>query len=203
MTDPILPSSTLHTVAVFCGSNFGRTDAYRSGAKQLGQTLARRGIELVYGGTDKGLMGVVANAVLDGGGKAYGVINRGLYERGHLHPRLAHYEIVPEMRTRKARMGELSGAFIALPGGFGTFEEFFEAATLTQLGEQVRPCGALNVGGFFDPMLAMLDHAVEEGFLKAVHRNMLVIESEPEALLDRLLCWESPQVTKWINQPGA
>lgn len=195
------------SIAVFCGSNHGQSPAYAEAASALGQCMAARGITLVYGGTHLGLMGVVADAVLEAGGTVVGVIHRRLHERGHLHAGLSRHEIVPDIRSRKARMSELADAFIALPGGLGTLEELFEAATLTQLADHVgrsaKACGALNVSGFFDPMRLMLDRAVDEGFMKAAHRDMIVIESAPELMLDRLSDWSAPTVSKWINQPAA
>jgi uncharacterized protein (TIGR00730 family) len=195
------------TVAVFCGSNHGSSAVYADAARALGRTIADRGLCLVYGGTHLGLMGVVADAALAAGGEVCGVIHRRLYERGHLHGSLTRHEIVPDLRSRKARMAELADAFIALPGGLGTLEELFEAATLTQLNDHVgRPakaCAALNVAGFFEPMRALLDRAVDQGFMKAPHRDMIVFEADPDRLLDRLACWSAPTVSKWIGQPGA
>ncbi|MEF7616646.1 TIGR00730 family Rossman fold protein [Aquincola sp. MAHUQ-54] len=206
MTDrPVVPSpaAALRSVAVFCGSNFGASAEYAEAARALGAALATRGIRLVYGGTNKGLMGVLADAVLGAGGEAVGVINRRLHERGHLHPALTAHEVVDHMRIRKARMAELADAFVAMPGGLGTLEELFEAATLTQLGDHSKACGALNVRGFYDPMRTMLDRAVDEGFLKAEHRDMVVIDADPQRLLDALQAWQAPTVTKWIGQPGS
>jgi uncharacterized protein (TIGR00730 family) len=131
------------------------------------------------------------------------VINRRLFERGHLHPTLTSHEVVDHMRIRKARMAELADAFIAMPGGLGTLEELFEAATLTQLGEHSKACGALNVRGFYYPMRVMLERAASEGFLKAEHRDMIVIDADPARLLDALQTWRAPNVTKWIDQPGS
>jgi len=196
-------SVPLSSIAVFCGSNFGNSPVYADAARALGQAMAQRGIRLVYGGTNKGLMGVLADATLAAGGDAVGIINRRLYARGHLHPALTAHEVVEHMRARKARMAELADAFIALPGGLGTLEELFEAATLTQLGDQAKACGALNVLGFYDPMRAMLTHAVSAGFLKPEHRDMMLIDDAPDRLLDALQVWQPPQVSKWINQPGA
>ena len=191
------------SVAVFCGSNYGSSDDYANGARLLGRELAARRITLVYGGTTKGLMGVLADETLAAGGVVVGVINQRLHERGHLHPGLTRHEVATDMRTRKARMAELADAFIALPGGLGTLEELFEMATLTQLGDHAKACGALNTRGFYDPTRAMLERAVGEGFLKAEHRDMIVLDSDPSALLDRLVAWEPPSVTKWIGQPGS
>lgn len=195
------------TVAVFCGSNHGASAVYADAARALGRAIAGRGLKLVYGGTHLGLMGVVADAALAAGGDVCGVIHRRLHDRGHLHGALTRHEIVPDLRSRKARMAELADAFIALPGGLGTLEELFEAATLTQLNDHVgRPakaCAALDVAGFFGPMRALLDRAVDEGFMKAPHRDMIVFEADPERLLDRLAAWSAPTVSKWIGQPGA
>lgn len=193
----------IHTVAVFSGSNFGGSPEYADAARALGSEIARRGLTLVYGGTAKGLMGVVADAALAGGGEVVGIINQRLFDRGHLHTSLTRHEVATDMRSRKARMGELADAFIALPGGLGTLEELFEAATLTQLGDHLKAVGCLNVRGFFEPVYQLLDHAVQEGFMKAEHRDMLVLNSAPGALLDQLQQWTAPTVTKWIGQPGS
>jgi uncharacterized protein (TIGR00730 family) len=194
---------TMNSVAVFCGSNLGHSPDYRDAAEALGREIAERGLTLVYGGTHMGLMGVLADAALAAGGEVTGVINQRLHDRGHLHPRLTRHEIAPMMRERKAGMALLADAFIALPGGLGTLEELFEAATLTQLGDHVKACGALDVRGFYAPMRAMLQHAVDEGFMKPEHRDMVVIDADPAALLDRLSAWQAPSVDKWIARPGA
>lgn len=196
-------SNSMKAVAVFCGSNFGVSPVYRESAAALGRALAARGITVVYGGTNKGLMGVVADAALAAGGSVVGVINRRLHERGHLHGGLTRHEVAATMRERKARMAELADGFIALPGGLGTLEELLEAATLTQLGDHSKPCGVLNVQGFYDPLRAMLEKAAAEGFMKAEHRDMLVSAAQPEALIDALAAWRAPAVDKWIGQPGS
>lgn len=193
----------LHSVAVFCGSNFGHSPVYAQAAHALGTAIARRGITLIYGGTHKGLMGVVADAAFGAGGTVVGVINQRLLDRGHLHTGITRHEVAADMRARKARMSELADAFIALPGGLGTLEELLEAATLTQLGDHAKPCGALNVQGFYEPLRAMLSQATTEGFMKAEHRDMLALQPDPEHLLDALASWQAPTVTKWIGQPGS
>ncbi|WP_420227051.1 TIGR00730 family Rossman fold protein [Pigmentiphaga litoralis] len=199
--DAITASPTLlKSVAVFCGSNFGASPEYAHAARALGTEIACRGLTLVYGGTHKGLMGLMADAALEAGGKVVGIINQRLHDRGHLHPKLTQHEIVTDMRARKARMADLVDAFIAMPGGLGTLEELFEAATLTQLGDHTKACGALNVRGFYDPMRAMLTRAVDEGFLKTEHRDMIVIDADPASLLDGLADWKAPTVTKWIEK---
>ncbi|GGX37290.1 putative cytokinin riboside 5'-monophosphate phosphoribohydrolase [Pigmentiphaga litoralis] len=199
--DAITASPTLiKSVAVFCGSNFGASPEYADAARALGTEIARRGLTLVYGGTHKGLMGLMADAALAAGGRVVGIINQRLHDRGHLHPLLTQHEIVTDMRARKARMADLVDAFIAMPGGLGTLEELFEAATLTQLGDHTKACGALNVRGFYDPMRAMLTRAVDEGFLKTEHRDMIVIDADPASLLDALADWKAPTVNKWIEK---
>lgn len=197
----------MKTVAVFCGSNFGVSPAYREAAMALGAEIAARGLSLVYGGTQKGLMGVLADSALAAGGSVRGVIHMRLHARGHLHPRLTYHELAHDMRDRKARMAQHADAFLALPGGLGTLEELFEMAALTQLADHSpvpsKACGVLNVNGFYDPMCAMLDRAVDEGFMKPEHRDMFVVEANPAALLDALAAWEPPRVDKWIAQPGS
>jgi hypothetical protein len=193
----------MQSVAVFCGSNFGHSPLYAQAAQALGRAIAGRGLTLVYGGTHKGLMGVVADAALGANGAVVGIINRRLFDRGHLHAGLTRHEVASDMRERKARMSELADAFIALPGGLGTFEELLEAATLTQLGDHTKPCGALNVHGFYDPLQALLARATTEGFMKVEHRDMLVLQPDPETLLDALAAWKPPTVNKWIDQPGS
>lgn len=188
----------LKSLAVYCGSNFGLSPAYAEGARALGQTLAERDITLIYGGTHKGLMGVVADAVLAAGGRAHGVISQRLFERGHLHSGLTQHEITPDMRSRKARMVALADGFIALPGGLGTLEELFEVATLTQLGDHVKPCGALNIGGFYDPMRAMLENMAKEEFMRIEHVDMIQLDADPQQLIARMERWEMPKVEKWF-----
>ncbi len=193
----------MRSVAVFCGSNFGSAPEYAAAAQALGTLVAQRGLTLVYGGTHKGLMGVVANAALAAGGTVVGVINQRLHSRGHLHPGLTRHEVAADMRARKARMAALADAFIALPGGLGTLEELLEAATLTQLGDHHKACAALNVRGYYAPLRLMLEQATTEGFMKAEHRDMLIVQEDPALLLDALAAWTPPTVTKWIGQPGS
>lgn len=178
--------TSLRRVCVFCGSKVGTDEQYRTAAVDLGRLLVREGIGLVYGGGSIGLMGVIADAVLAEGGKVIGVIPESLATEELLHPRVADMRVVPSMHARKALMAELSDAFIAMPGGFGTFEEFFEVVTWSQLRLHRKQTGLLNVGGFYDPLVRLVDHAVQEGFIKPKHRELLVIEERPEMLLDRL-----------------
>lgn len=195
--------TAIRSVAVFCGSNFGVSGIYRESATLLGREIAARRWTLVYGGTTKGLMGVVADACRSAGGEVVGVINRRLHDRGHLHPGLTRHEVAATMRDRKGRMCELADAFVALPGGLGTLEELLEAATLTQLGEHVKGCGVLNVQGYYEPLRAMVDKAVAEGFVRPEHRDMFVLREDPRALLDALEAWQPPGTDKWIGQPGS
>lgn len=196
-------SEAVKSVAVFCGSNFGTAPEYAASAAHLGALIAQRGLTLVYGGTHKGLMGVVADAALANGGTVVGVITRRLHECGHLHEGLTRHEIVSDMRARKARMAELVEAFIALPGGLGTLEELLEAATLSQLGDHRKACGALDVRGYYRPLRVLLETATSEGFLKPEHRDMLIIETDAARLLDGLSAWTPPTVSKWIGQPDS
>jgi len=195
--------TSLRSVAVFSGSNFGVSPDYAQQACALGTAIARRGMRMIYGGTHKGLMGVVADAALAAGGEVFGVINQRLYDQGHLHPGLTHHEITESMRVRKARMGELADAFIALPGGLGTLEELLEVATLTQLGEHRKAFACLNVQQFFEPLRQLMRHVQREGFMKVEHGEMFIIEADPDHLLDALGAWQAPTVSKWIDSPCA
>lgn len=193
----------LRSIAVFSGSNYGFNPDYVEGAQALGREIAKRGLRLVYGGTNKGLMGVMADAVLAEGGEVIGIITRLLFDLGHLHGGLTRHEVTQDMRSRKTRMSEWADAFIALPGGLGTFEELFEVATLTQLGEHHKGVACLNIGDFFNPVRSLLDHAVKEGFMKTEHSEMLIFNTDPSALIDALEQWQAPTVTKWIGPPGS
>ena len=187
-------------ICVFCGSAIGNQPVYREVAVAMGSLLARRGIGLVYGGGHVGLMGVVADACLAAGGEVIGVIPQALADREIAHARLTELHVVDSMHTRKAMMADLSDAFIAMPGGVGTFEEFFEAVTWTQLGLHKKPCGLLNAGAFYTPLAAFIDQAVSEGFIKPVHRAFIVVDDNPERLLDTLGTVKLPDVPKWIRK---
>ena len=189
-------------ICVFCGSSSGSRPAYTEAARRLGRLLAERGIRLVYGGSHLGLMGTVADAVLAAGGAVTGVIPRMLVEKEAAHRQLADLRVVGSMHERKALMAELADGFIAMPGGFGTLEEFCEMLTWAQLGVHRKPCGLLNVEGFYDPLLALLDHAVRERFLKPVNRDLLLAETVPETLLDRMARVPPPLVDKWLDRAG-
>lgn len=189
----------LAAVCVFCGSRAGRRPEYADAAAALGREIARRGARLVYGGGDVGLMKVVADACLDAGGEAIGVIPRFLDEHEVGHRRLTRLEVVETMHERKARLAELADAFVALPGGLGTLEELFELWTAGLLGLHGKPCGMLEVDGFYAPLLAFLDRLVAEGFLDAEHRAMLRVEPDAARLLDRLAAPAPPALAKYAR----
>ena len=191
-------SKPIRSIAVFCGSNVGQGDAYVAGAAALGRAIGAAGITLVYGGTHKGHMGVLADAVLAAGGQAHGVITARLHERGHLHERLTRHEIVDGMRARKARMADLADAFIALPGGIGTLEEFMEIWTLNQLGDIDKPAGLFDIDGYYRPFMSFIDHMIAERFLPAAHRASIVVEADAERLLAGLATFEKVDVPKWL-----
>ncbi|MGH9750296.1 MAG: TIGR00730 family Rossman fold protein [Candidatus Polarisedimenticolia bacterium] len=186
-------------ICVFCGSSPGRDPAYREAAVALGRVLAARGLGLVYGGGRVGLMGALADAVLQAGGEAIGVIPRALQDREIGHTGLTDLRIVGSMHERKALMAELSDGFVALPGGLGTLEELFEVWTWGQLGLHVRPCGLLDARGFFRPLVTLVDHLVTEGFVHPENRAMLLVAGEPEPLLDGMESWRAPAVQRWVT----
>lgn len=187
----------MRSIAVYCGSNFGRGEEYLKAADHLGRTLAARSIRLVYGGTTKGLMGVVADATLRAGGQVHGVITERLLERGQLHEGLTTHDVVPDMRSRKARMAQLAEGFVAMPGGLGTLEELFEIWVEGQLYPPARPIGLLDVGGFFGPFFGMIDHMVQERFLPEAHKRMVVAHADPVALMEAMCAYQPVAVEKW------
>jgi uncharacterized protein (TIGR00730 family) len=195
----------MKSLCVFCGSNAGHNPTYRAEAEKLGRLLAARQIELVYGAGNIGLMGAVADACLDAGGTVTGIIPEALVGKEVAgrpvdHRALTRLEVVDSMHTRKARMAELSDGFIALPGGFGTFEEFCEILTWGQLGFHVKPMGLLNINGFYDPLLALFDHAVSEGFLRAPNRAMALVSSDIDDLLEQMANYRPEPVSKWLKE---
>ncbi|MBD2465835.1 TIGR00730 family Rossman fold protein [Oscillatoria sp. FACHB-1407] len=190
----------MQRVCVFCGSNMGIRPVYQLAAEAMGKALAKRGLELVYGGGNVGLMGVVADATLNAGGKVIGVIPQLLVDKELAHPNLTQLHIVNSMHERKALMADLSDAFIALPGGFGTFEEFCEVLTWSQLGIHHKAFGLLNVERYYDNLLALFDHAVDEQFLAPKHRSLVLQSSDPDRLLDALLNYQPVMVDKWLNR---
>lgn len=198
MPDPSSPPRP-SSICVFCGSQPGADPAYLEVAREFGALLARRGIGLVYGGARVGLMGALADAALEDGGRVTGVIPQGLWEREVGHTGLSELLVVDSMHERKALMAERAEAFVALPGGAGTLEELFEVWTWGQLGIHAKPVALLNVGGYWDPLLAMLDHMVEQRFLRAPHRAMVVVDERPDRLLAKLEAYEAPVVPRWMK----
>jgi uncharacterized protein (TIGR00730 family) len=190
----------LQSVCVFCGSSTGGNAAYTEAARSLGTTLAEANIRLVFGGGHVGLMGVISNAALAAGGEVIGVIPKFLVERELAHEGLSDLRIVGSMHERKALMSDLSEGFIALPGGTGTLEEFFEVLTWAQLGEHEKPCGLLNVAGYYDPLLTAFDRMVEADFLSESNRALLLVEDDPERILQRFDHYEPPKTVKWIDR---
>ena len=184
----------MKAVAVFCGGSRGRGEVYLEAARTVGRTLAERGLTLVYGGGHIGLMGALADAALSAGGEVVGVMPQSLLDRELAHQRLSRLEVVPDMLTRKARMAELTDAFVALPGGYGTLDELFEMLTWTQIGAQTKPCGVLNVAGYYDALLAWVDHAVQEGLVRVGHRALLQEDEDIDVLLEKLSVWTHLEV---------
>jgi uncharacterized protein (TIGR00730 family) len=184
--------SDLRSICVFCGASTGRDPRYAAAATSVGRTLAERGIELVYGGGRLGLMGAVADAALTAGGRVTGVIPAGLVERELAHRGVTELRIVSTLHERKAVMAELSDGFLALPGGLGTLEELAEVLSWAQLGLHRKPIGALDVGGFFGPLVGHLDHAAREGFVSEDHRDLLLVDVDLDRLLSRFAAWTSP-----------
>ncbi len=191
--------SEIRRLAIFCGSNLGARPHYVEATRALGRLLCARGIGIVYGGSNVGLMAALADAMLDDLGDVIGIIPRMLVEREVANTALADLRIVDSMHERKAMMAGLADGFIALPGGIGTLEEFFEIWTWGQLGMHNKPCGLLNVADYFDSLLEFLDRAVAERFIRDVHRQMVIVERDPAVLLSRFEDYEPPQVVKWIN----
>jgi uncharacterized protein (TIGR00730 family) len=190
-------------VCVFTGSSEGRISTYRTAAVLLGQTLVARGYDLVYGGARVGLMGALANAVLEAGGQVIGVIPDALVAREVAHTGLTDLRVVSSMHERKALMADLSDGFIAMPGGWGTLEELFEVLTWGQLGLHRKPCGLLNIDGYFDALLAFLRHAVAEQFVRPEFDRLLPVSASPDDLLDLFAAFEPPVVRKWIDRSSS
>ncbi len=193
-------SHPLRRLCVFCGSSKGQRADYLHAAQTLGRTLAEQRIELVYGGGNVGLMGAVADAVITHGGHVIGVIPESLMAKEVGHRGLPDLRIVKTMHERKALMAEMSDGFIALPGGYGTFDELFEIITWAQLGIHTKPVGILNVAGFFDPLLALVDHAIQERFVRAEQRALIHTQAEIPALLNAMREHRPPTVHKWIDK---
>ena len=189
----------MKNICVYCGSNPGRLPEYRDAARLLGYEMAGRGLGLVYGGASIGVMGAVADAVLERGGQAVGVIPYSLATKEVSHDGLDELIVVDSMHERKAKMAELSDGFIALPGGWGTIEEIFEMLTWAQLGFHEKPCGLLNVAAYYDQLFAFLENAIKQQFVKEEFRPMIIMDEAPAVLLDRFDHYRAPKVKKWIG----
>ncbi len=192
--------SPVNSICIYCGSSPGRLDAYASAAYSLAESLVSRNIRLVYGGASIGIMGMVADRVLKLGGQAVGVIPKALAYKEVAHQHLTELHVTQSMHERKMLMAELSDGFIALPGGIGTLEELFEIWTWAQLGFHHKPCGLLNVEGYYDALIKFLDHVMAEQFVKEHHHAMLMVETHPEALLDRYASYQPPAVKHWLDK---
>jgi uncharacterized protein (TIGR00730 family) len=190
----------MKSIAVFCGSNSGFRPEYRQAAQTLAGDLVERNIRLVFGGGNIGLMGIIADTVMKAGGQVIGIIPDSLDDREVGHRGITELKVVGSMHERKAMMAELSDGFIAMPGGIGTFEEFFEILTWAQLGFHEKPCGLLNVAGYYDGLLRLCDNAVTEGFLRPVHRRLILDESESAILLERMTNYKPEAVEKWLDR---
>lgn len=187
-------------LCVYLGSSAGTRPLYREAAQRFGTLLAQRGIGLVYGGGTVGLMGVIADAVCAGGGEVIGVIPEALRAREHDHQGITELHVVQTMHERKAMMADLADGFVTLPGGIGTFEEMFEAWCWSQLGYHRKPVGLLDVGGFYSGLRRFIDDVVEEGFLQPRHRAMLIVESDPETMLERMATYQPPETEPWLAE---
>ena len=191
---------TIRKICVYCGSSPGKNPAFSVAACSLAKAMCERGIGLVYGGAAVGVMGALANAVLEAGGEAIGVIPRSLAVKEVAHAKLTELHVVSSMHDRKAMMAELADGFIALPGGWGTLEEIFEILTWAQLGFHEKPCGLLNIEGYYDGLIDFLDNAIEQQFVREVCRPMLMTAREPVELLDRFAGYRAPRVRKWMAE---
>ena len=192
----------MKSICVFCGSADSVHADYRTAARQMGMTLARRGIRLIFGGGRTGLMGEVAEGALSAGGEVIGIIIPSMNTESLAHTGLTRMDVMPDMHARKARMHELSEGYIALPGGFGTWDELFEALTWAQTGAHEKPVGLLNVKNYYDPLLAALDHAVAEGFIFSEHRRAICCKTDPMELLNEMEEYEHPHeaVKRWMRE---
>jgi uncharacterized protein (TIGR00730 family) len=192
----------MQSVTVFCGSSAGFDDAHNDAVVAIASALVARNVTVVYGGASVGSMGVLADTSLALGGRVVGVLPRHLSEKEIGHAGLTEMHLVESMHERKALMTDLSDGFIALPGGFGTLDELFEVLTWAQLGAHNKPIGLLNTRGYFDPLLAFIDHTIAEGFVRSENRDLLLVETDPAALLDAMECYKPAGVSKWIDKSG-
>ncbi|MFA5920645.1 MAG: TIGR00730 family Rossman fold protein [Methylococcaceae bacterium] len=192
--------TSINSICIYCGSSPGRLDAYASAAFSLAESLVSRNIRLVYGGASIGIMGMVADQVLKLGGQVIGVIPKALAHKEVAHHHLTELHVTQSMHERKMLMAELSDGFVALPGGIGTLEELFEIWTWAQLGFHRKPCGLLNVEGYYDSLITFLDHVLAEQFVKKHHHAMLIVETNPDALLDHYVNYQPPAVKHWVGK---
>ncbi|TYA74196.1 LOG family protein [Seonamhaeicola marinus] len=190
----------MHNITVFCGSSFGNDPEFELHAKMLGETLAEQNITLVYGGANVGLMGAIANGALSKKGKVIGVLPKFLASKELAHKGISELILVETMHERKTKMNELCDGVIALPGGFGTLEELFEMLTWGQLGLHKKPIGILNVNGYYDDLVNLLNTMVEKGLLKSINRQMLLVSDNVNELIDKMKNYQAPEVGKWINK---
>ncbi len=188
----------MQRICLFCGSSTGRLEAYAQTAAELGRKLAESGVGLVYGGGRVGLMGAAADASLAAGGEVFGIIPKAICDLEVQHKGCTELHVVESMHIRKQLMHDMSDGFITLPGGHGTFDELFETLTWLQLGYHAKPVGLLNVAGYYDPMIAMLNHSLEEGFLTPFVRELLIIDDDLDSLLTRMEQWEAPDLKQWL-----
>ncbi len=189
----------MRSICVFCGSSAGRNSTYKGAAVDLGRLLAQKNLRLIYGGGNIGLMGEIAQSVIQGGGSAIGVIPQFLVEKELVYDKLTEIRVVDTMHERKATMAELADAFIAMPGGFGTLEETVEVLTWAQLGLHEKPIGLLNIDGYYSHLNQFFEHMIAEGFLLGEYKNMLLVEDNPDALLNSLSTYKVPDIDKWGN----
>ncbi len=192
--------TAINSICIYCGSSPGRLDAYASAAFSLAEALVSRNVRLVYGGASIGIMGMVADQVLKLGGQAVGVIPKALAHKEVAHHHLTELHVTQSMHERKMLMAELSDGFVALPGGIGTLEELFEIWTWAQLGFHQKPCGLLNVEGYYDALIKFLAHVLAEQFVKEHHHAMLIVETNPDALLDSYVNYQPPAVKHWVGK---
>lgn len=198
--DKIINNITMKSITVFCGSSFGSDEIYKEQATLLGQTLAKENIQLIYGGANVGLMGAVADGILQEGGKAIGVLPHFLQSKEIAHNNLTELILVETMHERKTKMNELCDGVIVLPGGYGTLEEFFEMITWAQLGLHKKPIAILNIDGFYDDLIKLVQTMVDKGFLKQINQEMLLVSDSIDELLEKMKNYQAPAVGKWISK---
>lgn len=191
--------SSMKRICVFCGSSSGTDPVYLNAAEKLGEFLAKKGVGLVYGGGRVGLMGKIADTVMASGGEVVGVIPAALDEKEIAHRGITELRVVDSMHERKAMMADLADGFIAMPGGFGTFEEFCEIVTWAQLGIHKKPCALLNVNGFYDQMITMFDHSTQQGFIRDEHRALVLVDTKIDTLFEKMTSYIPPAIPKWMD----